>query len=250
MNDRVDRLEAELLALRTALAENRRRTRRLSLTNVVLAVVVLAFGGAGAAYALAPANSVNSASIIDRSIGTPDVKVGAFAGQTILDNSLTGADINESTLPFARGHRGIAGINTSANGSTVTLTGIQVPQTGYLQFWITVRCVSFSGSTDTSWDLTPQLDGTTLAGAGSGFISLPHAALASTPVDSTTLVAQAPVSAGTHTVGFSRTRTSGDGSLDCDLGTITTFVPFKNDGTSTASVPSSKPSSAKGTGAD
>jgi hypothetical protein len=100
-------LEAELIELKAALAkneaalaENRRRTRRLSVTNVVLAVVVLAFGGATAAYAvtLAPANSVNTAAIIDRTIGTPDVKVGAIAGQTILDNSLTGADIGNNSL--------------------------------------------------------------------------------------------------------------------------------------------------------
>ena len=91
-------LEAEVIELKAALAENRRRTRRLSLSNIVLTVVVLAFGGATAAYALAPANSVNSASIIDRSIGTPDVKVGAFAGQTILDNSMTTKDIRDNGI--------------------------------------------------------------------------------------------------------------------------------------------------------
>src|SRR5690349_24575149 len=97
MNDRAW-LEDRLLELKEQVAQGRRRGRRQTVLNVVLAVCVLALGGAGAAYALAPANSVNSASIIDRSIGTPDVKVGAFAGQTILDNSLTGKDINESTL--------------------------------------------------------------------------------------------------------------------------------------------------------
>ena len=94
MSDRVEQLEAELLELK---AVTQRRSRRQRVTNDVLRVLVLAFGGAGAAYAvtLAPANSVNTAAIIDRTIGTPDVKVGAFAGQTILDNSMTGADIKE-----------------------------------------------------------------------------------------------------------------------------------------------------------
>jgi hypothetical protein len=101
MNE-LEMLKAELAEVKARQAESesiaKRRIRHLTVTNLVLAVVVLAFGGATAAYALAPANSVNSASIIDRSIGTPDVKVGAFAGQTILDNSMTGADINEATL--------------------------------------------------------------------------------------------------------------------------------------------------------
>ena len=145
-------LEAEVIELKAALAENKRRTRRLSLSNVVLAVVVLAFGGATAAYALAPANSVNSASIIDRSIGTPDVKVGAFAGQTILDNSmttkdikdnsLTGADINEGTLVLpgagtgAFTKSGVLTCNTPAPGEGAVACGqeisINMPSAGAL----------------------------------------------------------------------------------------------------------------------
>lgn len=58
---------------------------------------------AGAAQSLAGTNTVDSGDIIDRTIGTPDVKVGAFAGQTILDNSMTGLDINEETLKFPTG---------------------------------------------------------------------------------------------------------------------------------------------------
>lgn len=105
MSDRYDQLEAELLNMR-------RRMHRLAATNVLLAVVVLAFGGAGAAYALAAANTVNSASIIDGSIVTPDLKVGAISGSRLLDhgitsskiypNTLTGAQINESTLAIPK----------------------------------------------------------------------------------------------------------------------------------------------------
>jgi hypothetical protein len=106
MNESQQRIEAELEALRAKLAavENvgRRRSRRLTTSNLVLAVLVFTLGGAGVAYAaLAAPNSVNSAAIIDRTIGTPDLKVGAIAGQTILDNSMTGLDINESTLELA-----------------------------------------------------------------------------------------------------------------------------------------------------
>lgn len=101
MSDRQDQLEAKIHELEAALLTGSRRMRRLMATNVVLAVVVLAFGGAGAAYAVAAANSVNSASIIDGSIITPDLKNGALSGSKILDNAVTGADVNERSLNLA-----------------------------------------------------------------------------------------------------------------------------------------------------
>lgn len=100
MNDRQE-LEARILDLEAAQLSSRCRMRRLTATNIFLAVVVLAFGGAGAAYAVAAANSVNSASIIDGSIITPDLKNGALSGSKILDNAVTGADVNESSLDLA-----------------------------------------------------------------------------------------------------------------------------------------------------
>ncbi len=106
MNDR-QYLDAELLSMR-------RRVRRLTATNLLLAVVLLAFGGAGAAYALAAANSVNSASIIDGSVKHADVKENSLGSSRFLDNSVTGgkitdngvtgADVDETSLALPEGN--------------------------------------------------------------------------------------------------------------------------------------------------
>src|SRR5439155_26174640 len=83
---------------------------RLTYANVAasLALLVALSGGAYAATALAPANSVNSKAIIDGQVKTPDLGKAAVTGANlhgnsvngskVADNSLTGADINESTL--------------------------------------------------------------------------------------------------------------------------------------------------------
>jgi len=56
---------------------------------------------AGAAQSLAGTNTVDSGDIVDRTIKARDIKVGGIAGQTILDNSMTGTDVNEATLVLA-----------------------------------------------------------------------------------------------------------------------------------------------------
>jgi hypothetical protein len=60
------------------------------------AVVVLM--GAGAAQSLSGSNTVFGDDIVDGTITTPDLKTGALSGSKILDNSVTGTDVNESTL--------------------------------------------------------------------------------------------------------------------------------------------------------
>lgn len=60
------------------------------------AVVVLM--GAGAAQSLTGSNTVFGDDIVDGTITTPDLKNGALSGSKILDNSVTGTDVNEATL--------------------------------------------------------------------------------------------------------------------------------------------------------
>lgn len=66
-----------------------------------VAYVALFFALAGGAYAsgaLAPANSVNSQSIINGQVKQVDLANGAVSGSKVASNSLTGAQINESSL--------------------------------------------------------------------------------------------------------------------------------------------------------
>jgi hypothetical protein len=53
---------------------------------------------AGAAQSLAGSGTVYSDDIVDSTITTPDLKNGAVNGSKILDNSVTGADVDEKTL--------------------------------------------------------------------------------------------------------------------------------------------------------
>jgi len=53
---------------------------------------------AGAAQSLSGTNTVDSGDIIDGQVATPDLKTGSVSGSKILDNSVTGTDVNEATL--------------------------------------------------------------------------------------------------------------------------------------------------------
>ena len=53
---------------------------------------------AGAAQSLSGSNTVTSDDIVDRTIVANDIKTAAIGGRPIVDNSITGADVNESTL--------------------------------------------------------------------------------------------------------------------------------------------------------
>lgn len=53
---------------------------------------------AGAAQSLAGSNTVTSDDIVDGTIVANDIKTAAIGGRPIVDNSITGADVNEATL--------------------------------------------------------------------------------------------------------------------------------------------------------
>lgn len=71
------------------------RTRSTIFGFAILIVLLTA----GAAQSLSGSNTVFSDDIVDGTITTPDLKTGALSGSKILDNSVTGTDINESTIP-------------------------------------------------------------------------------------------------------------------------------------------------------
>lgn len=74
------------------------RTRSTILGYVVLVLLL----SAGTAQGLAGTNTVTSDDIVDGTISTLDLKTGAVSGSRILDNSVTGTDVNESTLSLRR----------------------------------------------------------------------------------------------------------------------------------------------------
>jgi hypothetical protein len=81
--------------------QDQRPRRRLSYANIVATMAVFLAVGGGAAFAAStrPANSVNSKTVKDNKLKSIDLKDGkAVAGVDVIDDSLTGLDIDESTL--------------------------------------------------------------------------------------------------------------------------------------------------------
>ena len=84
----------------TTTDQSDRRPRRFSYANLMstLAVFLVVAGGTAMAASLAP-NSVNSKSIKDNAVKTIDLKDGkAVTTDDVVDDSLTGVDIDESSL--------------------------------------------------------------------------------------------------------------------------------------------------------
>src|SRR3954447_18785550 len=66
--------------------------------NVVGYIALFCFVVGGTAIAAAPRNSVTSRSIKNGNVKLNDLAVDSVDSSKVLDNSLTGADVNESTL--------------------------------------------------------------------------------------------------------------------------------------------------------
>jgi hypothetical protein len=81
--------------MRSTLAKLR---SRMTYANVMSTLAVFLALGTGTAFAVAAANSVVSSSIKDGEVKNPDVGADAVNGAKVSANSLTGTDINESSL--------------------------------------------------------------------------------------------------------------------------------------------------------
>lgn len=120
-------------------------------------------------------------------------------------------------------------VNTTSSPTSGTLiAGVTAPAPGGLLIDYSFSCASFSGTTDTRWNIDVKVDSLT-QGLGLALF-FPHAAN-SIVGDSASMSVFVPVSAGNHNITYTATRTAGDGSLDCNINTSSLFVPFKNDGT-------------------
>lgn len=166
---------------------------------------------AGAAQSLSGTNTVDSGDIIDRTIGTPDVKVGAFAGQTILDNSMTTNDINEETLKFptAEGKDSLClDDSVPATPEECASTTITLAKPGKVWINVTYEFESDPGTTDESGTVRLLVNGTVTE---SHFIN-DNADTNRYPMPIQDLVS---LGAGTHTIKL--TFQEGDDAEDVDV---------------------------------
>ena len=227
----------------------KRRIRLPSPAMVVaLAALVTSAGGTVTAAAL-----ITSADIKDNTIRSVDIRNRAVKGIDVKNNSLTGADVRESTLgpvPSAANAGKVDGFDanqlvraaSAARTVNSTTSPVQVdnsltvtaPRAGGFYATLSFSCASFSGTTNTRWDISLTMDG--VAQGAFQVLGFPHAVVLTDPFDSTTIATFIPASAGTHTLGYRATRTEGNGSLDCNINIASAFVPFGDSGGAPASV--------------
>ena len=184
-------------------------------------------------------NTIKSKDIKDNQIKSADVKDGGLTAADVAPNTFLAANgtaTNSSLLgglkatDLVRADAASTTINTNPAATfTQTVNPVVVaPVKGQLQFSIMVSCASFNGTTDTRWDVQARVDNVVTGSTAVFFF--PHVNV-NPSGDSVTLVGQASVNPGNHALSLSGTRSNGNGSMDCNIGSTSLFVPFKDDGT-------------------
>lgn len=129
---------------------------------------------------------------------------------------------------LVRGAGTVTYINTSTSPVTTNVLTLVAPTDGGFVTNLSFACTSFSGTTNTRWDVVITVDGASESITG-GLLYFNHAESATVFSSSASSLFSA-VSAGSHDVGYRATRIAGDGSLDCDISETAVFVPFGSDG--------------------
>jgi hypothetical protein len=102
-----------------------RSLRPRSAYDVMAALALFLVVAGGTAYALAAANSVDSASIIDGEVRNRDVAANAIGSGKVIADSLRGEDIDESTLGAVPNSNRLGGQPASAFVPRCGLTAAQ-----------------------------------------------------------------------------------------------------------------------------
>lgn len=129
---------------------------------------------------------------------------------------------------LVRGAGSTTWVNTSISPTQVDVFTITAPVDGGIVTTLSFNCASFSGITNTRWDVTITVDGEVVWPTG-GLLYFNNAETVSV-FDSASTSFFSAVAAGDHDVGYNAVRRAGDGSLDCDISETAVFVPFGGDG--------------------
>lgn len=117
---------------------------------------------AGTAQSLSGTNTVDSGDIIDGQVKYIDLKDGSVAGKKILDNSVTGTDINESTLKMDTAEGSDAVCNGDAGTENCASTTLTMSAPGKVQIIATFEFDSDPGTTLEFGTINLVVDGTTV----------------------------------------------------------------------------------------
>ena len=208
---------------------------------LVLGVATAALGANGDFFKVGRSNFASAVSVLDKSGAGPALRLLVDSGPPLAVNSSARvANLNADKVDsfnasqLVRGASASDFVNTTTSPHPANLFTVSAPREGGLLVNLAFSCNSASGSTDTRWSIITRVDG---AGQGNDtFLTFPHAALQSTPGDSTSFTAFVPVNAGDHIIGYNAFRESGDGSLNCNISVSSLFVPFGDSGTAPTTV--------------
>jgi hypothetical protein len=160
---------------------------------------------------------------------TKDITVHADVSNTHLVVDVVGyfKKIDGSVLTRAISAEPFVNATTTPVTNTL-IAGVVAPTAGGFLVNITFSCASFTGTTNTRWDITPKVDAIS---HNNMVLFFPHAAVA-TQVGATASATffQGGMAAGTHAISYTASRSNGDGSLDCNIFASSHFVPFNNAG--------------------
>jgi hypothetical protein len=165
-----------------------------------------ATGATGPAGPTGPAGAPNPNAVDSQT-------VGGYAPSDLVRATSATTTTNTSTTP-------------TTNASVIS--GFVTPKQGGLLIEVSFSCASFSGAANSVWNIQPTVDGVSKGLAG--VLLFAQANVTGDPFDSVSVPVFVPVAAGTHTVGFTATRTTGDSSLDCNINVSALFVPFNKTG--------------------
>lgn len=171
-----------------------------------------------------------------------DAKTAITAENAVNATNAVNAEDADTVMGYApsdllRGEGGTATVNTSTTPATADIMTVEAPIAGGILTTLSFNCASFTGSTNTRWDVDITVDGAT---ESLGIIlDMNHAEVTGTVYDSATTSAFTAVSAGSHDIGYRATRSSGNGSLDCDISATALFVAFDGTGATPAGVTTS-----------
>lgn len=142
------------------------------------------------------------------------------ANFSALGTAVTAAESTLANIRMIAKNSGAVNSGT-ATSAAATLLNFTAPSSGNMLYTLNFTCASFSGASNTRWDIFPVTDG--LNGPRQMVLFFPNSTF-SPRGDSATISQLVSLTQGAHTFGYSATQ-NGTGSLDCNITASGIFFP-------------------------
>jgi len=116
-------------------------------------------------------------------------------------------------------------LNAFLNAADVELIEFEAPTGGWALLEVQFACASFDGTTSTRWNVNTEVDDTAVFGGTEMILVFDHGSETGTPGETAAWSGATQVTAGTHSLTYTRTSSSGDGSIDCNIHSRVVVLP-------------------------